>query len=141
GRKFSAWGSINYNDGHNSNQVYNDYRITDSGLDSSRIQNQLNDRTNRNFGTYAGISYMEPLWEKTFIEFNYNFGRNASTNNRSVYDDTEGVEQFNSDLSNEYDFQFVTNKVGMNYSYISDKLNYTIDINAQPTVLKVENNT
>src|SRR5690606_29615743 len=40
GRNFSAWGSINYNDGNNSNQVYNDYRITDSGLDSSRIQNQ-----------------------------------------------------------------------------------------------------
>lgn len=141
GRNFSGWGSINYNDGDNYNDVFNDYRITDSGRDSTRIQNQLNDRLNRNFGTYAGISYMEPLWEKTFIEFNYNFGRNATTNNRSVYDVTEGVEQFNSDLSNEYDFQFVTNKVGMNYRYISDKLNYTLGINAQPAVLKGQNIT
>ncbi|HEX8607291.1 MAG TPA: carboxypeptidase-like regulatory domain-containing protein, partial [Pedobacter sp.] len=98
GRNFSLWGNVNFNNGDNSNDVFNDYRITENGVDSVRIQNQLNDQSNRSFGTYAGFSYMEPLWKKTFVEFNYNFGRTATTNNRNVYDVSAGLEQFNTDL-------------------------------------------
>jgi hypothetical protein len=141
GRNLSAWANINYNDGSNNNDVFNDYRITDNGLDSTRTQNQLNDQINQSFGTYAGMSYMEPLWKKTFIEFNYNFGRNATTNNRNVYDVAGSLEQFNTDLSNNYDYQFITNKLGMNYRYISDKFNYTLGVNAQPTLLRGQNLT
>jgi hypothetical protein len=141
GRNLSAWANINYNDGSNNNDVFNDYRITDNGLDSTRTQNQLNDQINQSFGTYAGMSYMEPLWKKTFIEFNYNFGRNATTNNRNVYDVAGSLEQFNTDLSNDYDYQFITNKLGMNYRYISDKFNYTLGVNAQPTLLRGQNLT
>ena len=139
GRNLSLWGNVNYNDGDNSNDILNDYRISDQGVDSVRIQNQLNGQTNRSFGTYAGFSYMEPLWKKTFIEFNYNYGSTATTNNRSVYDVTAGAQQFNDDLSNNYDYQFTTNKVGMNYRYINDKLNYTLGLNAQPAVLNGQN--
>jgi hypothetical protein len=141
GRNLSAWANINYNDGSNNNDVFNDYRITDNGLDSTRTQNQLNDQINQSFGTYAGMSYMEPLGKKTFIEFNYNFGRNATTNNRNVYDVAGSLEQFNTDLSNDYDYQFITNKLGMNYRYISDKFNYTLGVNAQPTLLRGQNLT
>jgi hypothetical protein len=141
GRNLSAWANINYNDGSNDNNVFNDYRITDNGIDSTRTQNQLNDQINQSFGTYAGVSYMEPLWKKTFIEFNYNFGRNATTNNRNVYDVAGSLEQFNTDLSNDYDYQFITNKLGMNYRYISDKFNYSLGVNAQPTLLRGQNLT
>jgi hypothetical protein len=141
GRNLSAWANVNYNDGSNDNNVFNDYRITDNGIDSTRTQNQLNDQINQSFGTYAGLSYMEPLWKKTFIEFNYNFGRNATTNNRNVYDVAGSLEQFNTDLSNDYDYQFITNKLGMNYRYISDKFNYTLGVNAQPTLLRGQNLT
>jgi hypothetical protein len=139
GRNFSLWGNVNYNNGDNSNDVFNDYRITENGLDSTRTQNQLNDQSTRSFGTYGGFSYMEPLWKKTFIEFNYNYGRTANTNNRNVYDVSAGLEQFNTDLSNNYDYQFITNKVGMNYRYIDDKFNYTLGLNAQPTLLTGQN--
>ncbi|RZL15086.1 MAG: hypothetical protein EOO89_14785, partial [Pedobacter sp.] len=141
GRNLSAWANINYNDGSNNNDVFNDYRISGNGIDSTRTQNQLNDQINQSFGTYAGMSYMEPLWKKTFIEFNYNFGRSATTNNRNVYDVVGSLEQFNTDLSNDYDYQFITNKLGMNYRYISDKFNYTLGINAQPTLLRGQNLT
>ncbi len=141
GRNLSAWANINLNDGTNSNDVFNDYRITDNGLDSTRIQNQLNDQLNKSFGTYAGFSYMEPLWKKTYIEFNYNYGRTATTNNRSVYDVVGNAEQFNTDLSNDYDYQFITNKLGVSYRYISDKLNYTLGINGQPSSLSGQNLT
>jgi hypothetical protein len=141
GRNFSAWGNVNQNNNDNGNNVFNDYRITDNGIDSTRIQNQLNDQTNRSFGTYGGVSYMEPLWKKTFVEVNYNYGRNATTNNRHVYDVTSDIQNFNTDLSNDYDYQFITNKIGMNYRYISDKLNYTLGVNAQPALLTGQNLT
>ncbi|MFP5080957.1 outer membrane beta-barrel protein [Pedobacter sp. JCM 36344] len=141
GRNFSFWGNVNFNNGGNSNNIYNDYRITDNGVDSTRIQNQLNDQATQSFGTYAGMSYMEPLWKKTFIEFNYNYGRTSNTNNRNVHDVLGGLEQYNTELSNNYDYQFITNKLGVNYRYIADKLNYTLGLNAQPTLLTGQNLT
>jgi hypothetical protein len=141
GRNLSAWANVNFNDGSNSNDVFNDYRITDNDLDSTRIQNQLNDQLNKSFGTYAGISYMEPLWTKTYIEFNYNYNRTATTNNRTVYDVTGNVQDLNTDLSNDYDYQFITNKFGLNYRYIGEKLNYTLGVNGQPALLTGQNLT
>ena len=141
GRNFSAWGNINFNSGDNSNVVFNNYRAIDNGIDSTRIQNQNNDQATRSFGTYAGLSYMEPIWKKTFIEFNYSYGRTSNTNNKNVYDVSGGLGQFNSDLSNNYDYQFTTNKLGANYRYINDKFNYTIGINAQPALLAGHNLT
>ncbi|WP_457288337.1 outer membrane beta-barrel protein [Pedobacter sp. UYP24] len=139
GRNLSMWGNVNYSDGNNFRNSVNDYIITNIGLDSTRYQNQLNDQTNSNLGTYTGVSYMEPFGKKTFVEFNYNFGRSATSNEKKLRDVIGGEEVYNNDLSNNYDFQFVTNKVGVNYRFIDEKLNYTIGVNAQPAILRGQN--
>jgi len=139
GRNFSFWGNINYNNGGNFRDVYNEYTNVRNGMSDSTLQNQLNDQSTRNFGQNAGGSYMEPLWAKTFIELNYNWNRSATNSNRDVHDVISGSEVFNLDLSNIYDYQFITNKVGLNYRYIGEKLNYTVGMNAQPAVLHGQN--
>lgn len=139
GRNFSFWGNINYSQGNNYRDVLNDYLFTRNSIDSVALQHQLNDQDNHNLGLNAGGSYMEPLWAKTFIELNYNWNRSANTSSRDVRDIKSGNEVFNPDLSNNYDYQFITNKVGLNYRYIGEKLNYTLGVNAQPAVLRGQN--
>jgi len=139
GRNFSFWGNVNYSKGDNFRNTYNEYLTTENDVDSTTLQNQLNDQGNSNFGMNAGGSYMEPLWEKTFIEVNYNWNRSSTNSTRDVRDILSGSEVFNPDLSNNYDYQFITNKVGLNYRFIGEKLNYTLGVNAQPAVLLGQN--
>ncbi|KIA95834.1 hypothetical protein OC25_04590 [Pedobacter kyungheensis] len=139
GRNLSSWGNINYSNSGSDRNAYNQYiNILDSKTDSL-IQNQLNNQDNNNLGLNVGVSYMEPLWHKTFIEVNYNWNRTSTNNAKETYDVTAGNQVFNPQLSNIYDYQFVTNKVGMNYRYIGEKLNYTLGLNAQPAVLTGQN--
>jgi hypothetical protein len=139
GRNLTAWSSINYSNGENYRDLYNNYIDEHSNVADSVIQNQLNNQDNRNFGLNAGASYMEPLWKKTFLEINYNWNRSATNNSRDTYDIVDGKQVFNENLSNIYDYQFITNKVGLNYRYIGEKLNYTLGLNAQPALLRGQN--
>lgn len=139
GRNLSFWSNVNYSNGDDFRNVLNNYLITEANVDSAISQNQLTDQGSRTIGTYAGGSYMEPLWEKTFIELNYNFGRSTTSSTRDTREVVIGEEIFNPDLSNNYNYQFITNKLGLNYRFIGDKLNYTLGLNAQPALLKGQN--
>lgn len=139
GRNLSFWSNINYTNNANDRDSYNQYINTQGSKKDSVVQNQLNNQLSRNFGLNAGASYMEPLWKQTFIEFNYSWNRSSTNNSREAYDIANGNEVLNPQLSNVYDFQFTTNKVGLNYRYIGEKLNYTVGVNAQPAVLSGQN--
>jgi len=139
GRNLTAWSSINYSNGENYRDLYNNYINEHANVADSVIQNQLNNQDNRNFGLNAGASYMEPLWKQTFLEVNYNWNRSATNNSKDTYDIVDGKQVFNENLSNIYDYQFITNKVGLNYRYIGEKSNYTFGLNAQPTLLRGQN--
>ncbi|MGN7986335.1 outer membrane beta-barrel protein [Pedobacter sp. 22226] len=139
GRNITSWGNINYSDGENYKDMYNNYINTHNKAADTVLQNQLNNQNSRNLGLNAGVSYMEPIWKKTFLEVNYNWNRSSTNNSRDAYDVVDGNEVFNPNLSNIYDYQFITNKVGLNYRYIGEKLNYTIGVNAQPAILRGEN--
>jgi len=52
-----------------------------------------------------------------------------------------GQPVHNDELSNLYDYQFTTNRVGINYRHISEKLKYTLGLSAQPAILTGENIT
>lgn len=139
GRNFSIRGNVNYSDGDDFRDVMNNYVITEAGIDSIRLQNQLTDNDNRNFRTWANFSYMEPIGKKTFVEFNYNWSNSNTSTTKNTNDLFNGVPVFNPDLSNNYEYQFTTNRVGLNYRYIDEKFNYTLGLNAQPAVLKGQN--
>ncbi|WP_285011353.1 outer membrane beta-barrel protein [Pedobacter faecalis] len=140
GRNFSFWGSFNYSNGDNSRDVLNDYLTERPNLpDSARLQHQLIGNANDNLGLNAGGSYMEPIWEKTFVELSYNWNRSATSSSRDTRDVINGDEIFNANLSNDYEYQFITNRIGLNYRFIDQKLNYTLGVNVQPAVLTGQN--
>ena len=133
--------NLNYSNGENYREVLNNYLIKQAGIDSTRIQNQLIANTNNNFSTWASATYMEPLWKKSFIEFNYSYSHSSTTADRSTNDIVNGIQKFNTDLSNNYEYQFTTNRLGLSYRYIAEKYNYTLGFNAQPALLEGQNLT
>lgn len=139
GRTITAWSNINYTNGKNFSDVFNKYINTTGNVVDSVIQNQNNNQLNANLGLNAGSSYMEPLWKNTFLEVNYSWNRSATNNSRDTYDVFGGSQTFNPNLSNIYDYQFITNKIGLNYRYQGEKLKYTLGLNAQPAVLRGQN--
>jgi len=139
GRNLSLRGNLNFSDGEDLRGVLNNYLIARAGLDSTRIQNQLIDNTNRNFQTSANISYMEPLGKRNFIEFSYSWNRSTTSTNRNTNDVLNGNQVFNPDLSNRYEYQFTTNRFGLNYRFVEKKYNYTVGLNAQPALLTGQN--
>ena len=139
GRNLSLRGNFNFSNGDDFRGVLNNYVITQPGIDSTRIQNQLIDNTNRNFQTSANISYMEPIGKRNFVEFSYGWNRSTTSTNRNTNDILNGSQVFNPNLSNRYEYQFTTNRVGLNYRFVEKKYNYTLGLNAQPALLTGQN--
>ncbi|MBM3401357.1 MAG: hypothetical protein FJY21_03415 [Bacteroidetes bacterium] len=139
GRNMSLSGNFNYSNGDNDRDVLNNYVIKRAGGDSTRIQHQLIANANNNYSLWSNMTYMEPLWEKNFVEFNYSHSRSGTTTDRVTNDVIGGNSIFNADLSNNYEFQFYTHRFGANYRYVTDKLNYNLGMNAQPAILKGQN--
>lgn len=139
GRNMSFNGNFNFSNGDNDRNVFNDYLIKQAGGDSTRIQSQLIANSNNNSSLWSNVTYMEPLWKKNFIEFSYSHSRSNTRTDRITNDIISGNQVFNSDLSNDYEYQFYTHRFGANYRYIADKFNYTLGLNAQPAILKGQN--
>jgi hypothetical protein len=85
----------------------------------------------------ASVSYLEPLSKLSFLEFNYSYHYANTTADKTTDTLTSNGDINRYDLlSNDYKFQFITNRVGLNYRFIEKKYNYTLGIAAQPSLLQ-----
>jgi len=102
----------------------------------STDQNKVND----NLSNVAGIrgTYTEPLSKKSFLEFNYSFYNNSSTQKRSSYNkDLNGKYSFLVDtLSNDFQYIYNTHSGGINYRYNDKKLNFSFGGNIANTAFE-----
>jgi hypothetical protein len=84
----------------------------------------------------ASMSYMEPLSKRSFLELNYAYHYAHTTSDKTTDTLTdEGSRNRFDRLSNDYAFNFITNRVGLNYRFIEQKYNYTLGIGVQPSLL------
>ena len=99
--------------------------------------NQMINTNSRTDSVGTTLSYMEPLSKLSFIEFNYGYHYANTTADKTTdtLADNGDVNRY-SLLSNDYKFQFITNRVGVNYRFIEKKYNYTLGIAAQPSLLQ-----
>lgn len=85
----------------------------------------------------ASFSYLEPIGKLSFLELNYNYHYSHTSADKTTDTLTEaGDVNFYQLLSNDYTFNFITNRIGLNYRYIDKKFNYTLGVAAQPTLLE-----
>jgi len=140
GRNASVFSYFNYSKGDNFRDAQNEYVITDSvGADSLRNQYQLIDNNTRNTRIGANFSYTEPVGKRSFLELNYNHTRSATTTGVDTRDVEDGMQIANPNLSNNFEYQFTTNRVGLNYKFIAEKYHYTLGLSAQPALLEGQN--
>lgn len=139
GRSLTSWSNLAYSNDDNSKDIINSYINTNGRLVDTLIQSQKNGQAASNVQVNLGLSYMEPLDKRNFVEFNYSWNHSSTKNSREVYDIGQGETLYNNELSNRYDYQFTTNKIGLNYRHIGEKLKYTLGLSAQPATLEGEN--
>lgn len=95
--------------------------------------------TNSRTTTYGiNFSYLEPIGKRTYLELNYAFNRSNTNNNKetdTLYDPASVAFRSDSALSNRYNYNFTTNKVGLNFRFSDKKYNWIVGVGVQPAVL------
>ncbi len=98
--------------------------------------NQLvttNSRTNSYGLTF---SYIEPLSKVSYLELNYAFNHsNTATDKIADSLNTSGTYVNYPLFSNNFKFDFVTNRVALNYRVVEAKYNYTLGVGILPATL------
>ena len=92
-----------------------------------------NSRTN-SFGT--NVSFLQPIGKVSYLELNYNFNHSYTTSDKQTDTLTaNNQEVFYQRFSNNYNYTFTTNKIGLNYRVVEKKYNFTVGLGLQPAVL------
>ncbi|MDB5023693.1 MAG: outer rane beta-barrel protein [Mucilaginibacter sp.] len=99
--------------------------------------NQVINTNSRTDSVGTSLSYLEPLSKSSFLELNYNFHYSNTIADKTTDTLTVGGTSNRYDLlSNDYKFQFITNRFGLNYRFIEKKYNYILGVAAQPSLLE-----
>jgi uncharacterized membrane protein YgcG len=91
------------------------------------------------------FSYIEPLSKVSFLEGSYTYSYAHTTNDKLV--DTVQYSSVNvpfqplaislyDNLSNTFNYTFITNRFALNYRFIKEKYNFTLGLGIQPAELK-----
>ncbi|WP_184550211.1 outer membrane beta-barrel protein [Mucilaginibacter sp. FT3.2] len=99
-------------------------------------ENQLINTYSRTNSYGTNVSYLNPLGKRSYLELNYAFNHSITINTKET-DTLSNANTYNKYdlLSNQYNYTFTTNKVGLNYRFIEKKYNYTLGLGVQPSVL------
>jgi uncharacterized membrane protein YgcG len=136
GRNLSINAGYSYS---NHNQDFNDKYTTVQDSIVSPLYQQINTNSNSNkFNLH--FSYLEPLGNTTYLEASYSYSYTNTDNNRYNYriDPVTGTQTYVDSLSTLYNYQFVTNRFGLNLRGVKTKYNYTVGLSAQPATLTGE---
>jgi hypothetical protein len=133
GRNLSI--NVNFSSGK-SDQYQNITNIFTVGTPNAPVNEVINTNSlTTTIGTT--LSYLEPLGKHDYLEFNYAFSHSHTTNDKL----TDGLDTASQllipidTLSTRYNYNFTTNRFGLNYRFVEKKYNYTLGIAVQPAVL------
>lgn len=144
GRNLTLNASIDHSSRDQSRDVNNNTNTRDSTgtlpTDYVQLQNQQIDNNNQNTRTTARATYMEPVNKVSFIELSYAYNNSFTQSLRNTNDlnPVTGFPTLNTNLSNNYNYNFITNRVGLSLRVIQKKYNYTVGLVAQPGQLTGE---
>jgi len=133
GRNFSLQGNLNKSTS-NQDQVV-DYAYIQRFGRISPDQNINVDNTTRT--SNINLSYLEPISKHGYLELNYTYNHSYTKNTRltdTLNTTSDGFDR-SSILSNDFNYTFTTNRIGLNYRFIEKKYNYTLGFGVQPSLL------
>lgn len=146
-KKFKKKGrtlSVNFEDRYNAsnsngflNNLSNFYDVTGNIIKKdSTDQNKINDIVSNVAGVRA--TYTEPLSKKSFLEFNYSFYQNSSTQKKLSYNKDLGgkYSELVDSLSNDFRYIYNTQSGGVNYRFNDKNFNFSIGGNIANTAFE-----
>ncbi len=113
-------------------QSTNQYYNTNPGTQEI-VQKNTQDSDNQSYG--AVFTYIEPLGGRKYLEGTYSIKTNLNQVDREVFDEKNGQETINNQLTNKYNSIYVYSRPGMNLRFNMDKYNLSIGANYQNTSL------
>lgn len=136
GRNFSINSGFNFS--KNDQDQYEEY-ITEP-KDATTPPYQQIYTNNSSKRANVSLSYTEPIGKTTYLEANYAYNYSNTDNNRLNYriDSATKAQTYIDSLSTVYNYQFITNRFGLNIRGIKPKYNYTIGLAVQPATLNGE---
>jgi len=133
GRNFSV--NVGVGSSHSDQYQNPVYDYTAGVANAPMNQFITTDSRTDTIGTY--FSYIEPIAKHSYIELNYNYKHSYTTADKET--DTLAangdINQY-ALLSNNYNFTFITNRIGLNYRFVQKKYNYVLGVTAQPSLLE-----
>ncbi|SEM90337.1 CarboxypepD_reg-like domain-containing protein [bacterium A37T11] len=113
--------------------------FNDPFIDTVQIGRRMDDG-NRNRVGFIQASYLEPINDRSLLEFAYEFSNTSISSIRNTWDtDPEGSignSVYIDSLSIDYAYLFQTSKFGLNYQFNqNNRYKYTIGFAMQPTTL------
>ncbi len=119
-----------------SDQYQNPVYAYTAGIPNAPLDQFIttNSRTDT-LGAY--FSYIEPIAKHSYIELNYNYKHSYTTADKETdtLADNNAINEYPL-LSNNYNFTFITNRIGLNYRFVQKKYNYVLGVTAQPSLLE-----
>ncbi|GAA4803544.1 TonB-dependent receptor [Olivibacter ginsenosidimutans] len=116
-------------------RITNSFNNEGGNADSTYLR-QLIDLDNKGVNGGTSVSYIEPLTDKSNLEFSYDFNFANYDNDRLTYNvDQLGNQSYDPLSSNQYDYTFTTHKAGVTYRYRTDKIVYQLGATVLPTRL------
>jgi hypothetical protein len=127
GRTITITGKQNYSTGESTGYLYADNEFFIDGTPvSSSITDQYRVNNNKLFALDARTTYTEPLSTKASLIFNYGITVNNNSSERNSYNkDVSGkYDSLDNIFSNDYAFNILTQRGGINFSFIKKKLRF-----------------
>jgi len=120
GRSFSAGLDGSYNHSKTDGLLLSNNRIIATNTDIDFNQIKDNQSSTSSFG--VRLTYTEPIIKNVYLEVNYAFNNSLNEANFKTYDVVGNTETYNPLYSNEYTFNYYSNKGGINFRYSTKKL-------------------
>ena len=119
-----------------SDQTQNPVYVYTAGVPLAPLNQLVNtNSTTRTVGTT--FSYIEPLGKISYLELNYAYNHSYTSSDKETDTLVNNTSMYNfyPRLSNEYNYTFTTNRVGLNYRVVAKKYNLTVGAGIQPNTL------
>lgn len=135
GRTISANLTLGYSqndtDG-NLNSVNTFYAPTEESQEILQKNTQVTD----NYSYGATVTYTEPLGGRKYLEANYSYKINHNNVDRQVYNQVNGEDVPDVQLSNKYTSDYIYSRPGVNFRLNRQKFTVTAGVSYQQTQLK-----
>ncbi|MDA3614417.1 outer membrane beta-barrel protein [Polluticaenibacter yanchengensis] len=145
GRNLNTVLSFTQNNSNNDGTNYNHYINIDSTYIppaiQDTIQNLLSEGLNNSIKKEAKLSYVEPLFSKAganaMLELRYEYSNTVNNNDKEVFNVlNNGQLEMNQNQTNYFDYNFTTNRIGMNLKGQQGNFNYVVGYLAQPVSME-----